>query len=55
MEIDNMENGSKKINEEKEQKNPYQEVMDLPDNEIMDFAKGIEMARKAAIWKINNG
>lgn len=41
--------------ENTEEKNPYQAVMDLPDNEIMDFAEGIEMVRKAAIWILNNG
>lgn len=41
-------------NNDPEEKNPYQKVLDLPDNEFMDFIDGMEMARKAAIWMIRN-
>ena len=39
-------------NESTEQKNPYQIAMEGDDDDEFDFEIGIEMARKAILWKI---
>ncbi len=41
-------------NNDPEEKNPYQKVLDLPDNEFIDFAEGKEMAKNAILWRIKN-
>lgn len=42
--------GDKASSEAPEEKNPYQQILDLPDNEFMDFIEGMEMVKEAILW-----
>lgn len=39
-------------NEVSEEKNPYQQILDLPKDIPIPVEKGIEMAKNAILWRI---
>lgn len=43
------------LNEDTEEKNPYQQILDLPKDIPIPVEKGIEMAKNAILWRIQNG